>query len=308
MNAVMHTMAADLVQPVPSGLEPLVDALKDRFGTALRAVALYGSTRRRADFHDGLVDLMAIVDSYRSAHAGIFSAALNAALPPNVYYLEAGPRSRRLRCKYIVVSERTLTARTQGGLDIYFWARLAQPCRCVWAGDDAARNALAARRATAAGTFAARAAGLMPGAVDAEAFWTRAISATYACELRPEPPGAAAALVAVDPGYWRELSMQLFPSLGAERLASDGWRFPVGRLGALRCRTAWLMRRVWNRLLHVLRLFKAAGTFANGVDYLCWKIERHSGVRVEPTERMRRHPRLAAWRMMYRLWRQGALK
>jgi hypothetical protein len=68
------------------------------------------------------------------------------------------------------------------------------------------------------------------------------------------------------------------------------------------------MRRVWNRLLHVLRLFKAAGTFANGVDYLCWKIERHSGVRVEPTERMRRHPRLAAWRMMYRLWRRGALK
>jgi hypothetical protein len=68
------------------------------------------------------------------------------------------------------------------------------------------------------------------------------------------------------------------------------------------------VRRFWNRVLHLLRLLKAAGTFTNGIDYLRWKIERHSGVRVEVTERMRRHPRLAAWRLMFRLWRRGALK
>jgi hypothetical protein len=76
----------------------------------------------------------------------------------------------------------------------------------------------------------------------------------------------------------------------------------------LRCRAGWLARRAGNRLLHVLRLLKAAGTFANGVDYLCWKVERHSGVRVEPTERMRRQPRRTAWRLLVRLWRHGALK
>jgi hypothetical protein len=308
MNPVEQHMAADLAEPPPPGLEPLIETLRRRLGPALRAVVLYGSTRRRADVRNGLVDLMAVVDGYRAVHPGPLAAALNAAMPPNVYYLEAGARRSRLRCKYIVVSTRTLAARTRGGLDVYFWARFAQPCRCVWAVDDDARAMLAVRRAAAARTFATRAVGLVPDAVGADAFWTRAISASYRCELRPEPPGAATALVAEDPAFWDGLAIRLFPELGATRDASGRWRFPRRRLSGLRCRTGWFVRRFWNRVLHLLRLLKAAGTFTNGIDYLRWKIERHSGVRVEVTERMRRHPRLAAWRLMFRLWRRGALK
>ena len=70
----------------------------------------------------------------------------------------------------------------------------------------------------------------------------------------------------------------------------------------------WALRRCWGKTLNILRLFKAAGTFSNGIDYLLWKVERHSGVRVEATERMRRHPRLAAWGLAWKLWRKGAFR
>lgn len=301
-------MADDLSLPPPPGIEPLVGAVRQRCGTALRAVVLYGSTRRNENTAEGLVDLMAVVSDYRSVHGAGPAALMNFLLPPNVYYLEAGRGERRVRCKWIVVSERSLRRRTEGGFDGYFWARFTQPCRCVWASDPADLQRMARLRAAAARHFAIRAANLGRGCMSAEAFWIRAISATYGCELRPEPPGAARDLVERDSAFWRGLSAALLPNLPDIRREGERYRIEPGRARIAAGRADWLARRVWSRMLHVVRLLKAAGTFANGVDYLCWKIERHSGVRVEPTERMRRHPRLAAWGLMWRLWRSRALK
>lgn len=308
MNALEQLMADDLAAPPPSGLEPLVAALRDRLGPALRSIVLYGSTRRSDDVRDGLVDLMAVVDDYRSVHDGRLAAWINRVLPPNVYYLEAGS-PEPIRCKWILVSEATLSERMRGGLDGYFWARYTQPCRCVWAVAPGARTQLARVRANAAGHFAARAAGRIRGHVDGLEFWRRAIAATYACELRPEPPGASARLVARDPDFWRRLSDLVLPSLSFALSDGDG-RFEL-RPGRVRRAVSWLewrARGIWSKFMNLARLLKATGTFANGVDYLCWKIERHSGVRVEPTERMRRHPRRAAVGLIWRMWRSGALK
>ena len=58
----------------------------------------------------------------------------------------------------------------------------------------------------------------------------------------------------------------------------------------------------------MLRLVKAASTFTGGPDYLAWKIERHSGVKVELTPWQRRHPILAAPGMFWRLYRRGAFR
>ena len=309
MNALVSHMAADLGEPAPPGLEPLVDALKSQLGDALRAVVLYGSTRRNDDVGDGLVDLMAVVTDYRSAHRQRLPAILNRLMPPNVYYLEAGDHSARVRCKWILVSRRTLDRRMRGGLDGYFWARFTQPCRCVWAADEPARAELAEWRAAAAVHFARRAAGIAPGDLTAAEFWRRAIAATYACELRPEPPEAATRLVARDPVFWEALSRELLPQIGdVERGDGVTYRVRPGRTRRFGAWVEWRARRVWSKALNFMRLLKATGTFANGVDYLCWKIERHSGVRIEPTETMRRHPRRSAAGLIWKMWRSGALK
>jgi len=305
-------MRADLNRPAPGGLEPLLEELHRRHGDALRAIVLYGSTRRTANPRDGLVDLMAIVRDYRAVHGFSAAALFNRLLPPNVYYLEAGPDEARLRCKYIIVSIEHLRRRTGGGLDGYFWARFTQPCRLVWSADDDAKHRVTECRARAALRFASEAATLGDGEFDARAFWHRALRASYGCELRPEPPGAAEKLVAHDPEFWDGLGRLCAERVESMTCTSDAepprLRVQVARGAGFRGRMRWRARRVWSRTLNVLRLFKAAGTFANGVDYLSWKLERHSGIRVEPTERMRRHPRLAAWGLLFKLIRTGALR
>jgi hypothetical protein len=60
--------------------------------------------------------------------------------------------------------------------------------------------------------------------------------------------------------------------------------------------------------LNLARLAKAAFTFSGGVDYIAWKIERHSGHKIEVTPFQRRHPLLAAGPALWRLWRQGVLR
>jgi hypothetical protein len=309
MSALQEFMAQDLRgRPLPDGVAELAEVIRARFAGAACAVLLYGSCRRRAS-SEGLVDLLLVVSGYRHAHQGFLTAGLNALLPPNVYYLETAAPRGTVRCKFAVVSEAGFARRCRGGLDAYFWARFSQPARLVWSADERAAAHVAASRAEAARRFAAEAAPLQSGPVSAEGFWSEALASSYRCELRPEPPAAARALVAADPGYWEALSALVLPGLpGVEAAAPDRFILSPGegrrRLAALR----WALRRCWGKTLNILRLFKAAGTFSNGIDYLLWKVERHSGVRVEATERMRRHPRLAAWGLAWKLWRKGAFR
>jgi hypothetical protein len=60
--------------------------------------------------------------------------------------------------------------------------------------------------------------------------------------------------------------------------------------------------------LSILRLLKASFTFDGGLPYLAWKIERHSGVKIEITPFMRRHPRLGALGALWRTRRRGGFR
>ncbi len=71
---------------------------------------------------------------------------------------------------------------------------------------------------------------------------------------------------------------------------------------------AWLGRIAQGKLLSLLRLAKAAFTFQGGVDYLVWKLERHTGWPIELPDRVRRHPLLYGWGMLWRLYRQGVFR
>jgi len=68
------------------------------------------------------------------------------------------------------------------------------------------------------------------------------------------------------------------------------------------------LRRIQGKALSLLRLAKAVFTFRGGVDYILWKLERHSGVKIEASERVRRHPLIYGWGLAWRLYRQGILR
>jgi hypothetical protein len=75
-----------------------------------------------------------------------------------------------------------------------------------------------------------------------------------------------------------------------------------------RNRLTWQLRQIQGKVLSVLRLFKALFTFENGLDYVLWKIERHSGIRIESGKTLSRFPRLAGMVKLWRLFRKGAFR
>jgi hypothetical protein len=56
------------------------------------------------------------------------------------------------------------------------------------------------------------------------------------------------------------------------------------------------------------RLAKATTTYAGGVDYIAWKINRHAGTAIAVKPWQRRWPILGAIVMLPRLWRRGAIR
>ena len=282
--------------PAPA-ISAIAEAARLRHGEGILAVVFYGSVRRDHVDEGRIVDLYLLADSYRSLHAGWFARRMNAALPPNVYYLEVPFEGRRVRAKYNLMTleqfERAMRPET---FQSYFWARFAQPSSLVWARDEEVRARVVGALAQAVETLVAAAWPLFARPPTPEAFWCRAFSETYSSELRAERKGRAEQIYRTYAERYDRL---------LERVAHPA---PAGAAGQGRARRAWFGRRVLGKTLSVLRLLKAAFTFQNGADYLAWKIGRHAGLEIELTPWQRRHPILAAPFLFWRLYLRGAIR
>ena len=87
-------------------------------------------------------------------------------------------------------------------------------------------------------------------------------------------------------------------------LVADGTIDPAAAIDARAVRAnAALWRRMQRRgkVMSVIRLIKASFTFAGGIDYLAWKINRHAGTQIVISPWQRRHPLLAAIMLLPRL-------
>ena len=309
-------------------LGALREALRRRYGPALRGILFYGSCLRSGNALDGLVDLYVVVDRYRSAYRDPLTALANALLPPNVFYLEVPVPAGRVRCKYAVFSMRHLLRGTSARwFQSYLWGRLAQPTAVLYAADERARGELLQTLGQAVVTLLWRALPALPERFTEADLWERALALSYATELRAEKSQRSALIVESDPEYYREVTAPALGVLawpvrsvageeGSMREASIPLRegnIPLHEASIpprtrRRSRLAWSARRVQGKTLSVLRLAKSAFTFQGGVDYLLWKLERHSGVRVEASERERRHPLIYGWGLAWRLYRRGAFR
>lgn len=309
-----QAIAVEIAQPVGSATAALVDAIVRRHAPAVDAVLFYGSCLRHGDpapSDDPVFDFYVLVNDYRRLYDSRLMGFANALLPPNVFYIEAPWRDRTLRAKYAVIAlpqfRRAVSTRAAHS---YFWARFAQPVRLPYVRDDTTRALVVDALAEAVTTLALHAAGLMDGSFTPREFWTRAFEATYRAELRAERSGRAELIYEADRERYERLCAIALQSAGLDvQVAAEGrltvpLAVPARRQSAL----AWHRRRLLGKLLSVLRLAKGAFTFDGGVDYILWKIERHSGVRATPTPWQRRHPLLAAPGLAWRLYRRGAFR
>ena len=129
---------AETAEPAGPDIAALVEAARARHGDVAAAL-FYGSCLRSGDLDDKVADFYLLVDSYRAAHRSPLAAAGNAALPPNVYYLEVRHGYKTLRAKYAVLTLDDFDAATTRWLHPYIWARFAQPTRLAFWRDEASR-------------------------------------------------------------------------------------------------------------------------------------------------------------------------
>ena len=317
---------AELAQPVSAAVVAAAEEIRRRHGESVGACLFYGSCLRDGQDEDRVLDFYALVDSYRAFHGRRLMAFLNALVPPNVYYLEMPFEDRVVRAKYAVVSLEALARdATSAALVPTIWARMAQPCALPYARDHEVRQQVRDALVSAIRTTASQVLDLLPPEFSARDLWTRAFRESYRTEFRAERTGRSEVLHAA--------AVERYDRLAAPALGTQAWSVSPGpvspepvspeteragpgpRFGhpaeARRRRKAerrWYRRRIAGRCLHVLRLIKNAYTFTDGLDYVLWKIETHSGIRTEPTPWQRRHPLLAAPGLAWRLYRKGAFR
>jgi hypothetical protein len=312
-DGLVRFLAAELDRSVSPGASALAVRVRETYGDAVRAVLFYGSCLRRSD-DEGVLDLYVLVDRYRNAYERGWLSLLNGLLPPNVFYLETQVGGRRVRAKYAVISlddfERANAAST---LEPYFWARFAQPCALVYAADPDAAARVSGSLADAVVTLIRRALPLVPERVEARELWRRALAETYRTELRAERRGVSVDLIEGAAERYVAVTELALPALPwpatLERV--DAARWIEARVPAWERRAApqlWRLRRILGKTLSVLRLLRNGLTFDGGLDYLAWKIERHSGVAVDPSWRERRFRIASFGAEVLRLYRRGAFR
>ena len=304
----LRTLArARLMLPVPTPLRALAAEAASRHGGAagVRAVLAYGSTLRDATLTETLADLYVLTADMAQASRNPLARLGCRLMPPNVLYLAHQAEGMRLRAKYAVLPLAQFVRWLQPDVrNPYFWARFAQPSRLVWVADDDAVEAVTDAVAQAVTTAMVRASLLLDGDDEADwrALWLSLLGATYASELRVERPGRARAIIEADPEWYAGTVRAVF---------GDAERAPLAALreAARRARLpGWCCVAAQGKLFSALRLMKAAFTFSGGADYIAFKIERHSGERIELSDWQRRHPIIAGMLLLPRLWRKGVVK
>lgn len=300
--------------PSIAALQALIAGVRARFGDATLGVLGYGSLLRDGlDRTQGIFDLLVVVDGYRRAYGGFGLAALNALLPPNVFYLEADSGTERVRAKYATISLAQLRRLTRPGrIQNWFWGRLAQPVLLAYARDRQAEGELRHVLWQSVRTFAGATAPLLGTPFGSDDLWRRGLEACFRTEFRPEGRERARILAVRDGDRYAAATRAVAADLGWTVVPGedgvDRFRSLSTALDRGGARFVWRVRQLQGRVLQVLRLAKGALTFTGGLDYLAWKIERHSGVRVEVSERARRHPLLFGWWTLWKLRRRGGFR
>ena len=301
-----------IAQPVSPAIHALADALLATYREAVQAILFYGSCLRTGDDRGGLVDLYVIVDRYDAAFPKSDLSGLNKLLPPNVFYLEVPFEDRTVRAKYAVLSLTDFTKGTsRRWFHSYIWGRFAQPVGLIYARNNQIARCIQSALAQAVLTFIGRVLPIVPSPFTARDLWREGLGLSYRAELRAERPEKLARLFEAIPDYYENITR------GAIELLS----FPVDiqqednasrYATAISDRTRWIGRVDWmvrcwqGKLLSILRLLKGWLTFRGGVNYILWKIERHSGIKIDVPPRLKRYPLVATCVIFWRLYRRGA--
>ncbi len=300
-------IAAELAVPVDPRIADFAAAIAAPYGTAARAVLFYGSCLRSEQLVGEMLDFYLIVSDYDAAFEKPWMAKWNRRLPPNVFPVT----HKDLMGKVAVLDEADFHALNRADASaVSVWARFSQPARLVWTADAGAEAMAVDAVSGAAPTLLDFALAQISAPTDIVALWEAGYALTYSAELRAERKERARSVVAFDEGRFRAFGQAALPLCRLQTdVSGDTVRVAAGQdTVAQALRNRWPKLRRNGKLLTIARLTKAAFTYQGGIDYLCWKINRHAGTTIAITPWQRRHPFLTALYLVPKLWLTGAIK
>tara|TARA_Y100001935_G_C17291912_1_gene503872 strand:+ start:1057 stop:1935 length:879 start_codon:yes stop_codon:yes gene_type:complete len=276
-----------------------VEILKEKYGKELRAVILYGSWIRGR--RDTVIDFYVVLDSYKPLNSRL-EASLNHLLAPNVYNMTILQGEETIATKYATVSAEVFEKSICHDFHPYFWARFAQPSEILYARNEHIRTELAELFNIATKRLITNVLPLLPKAFSSNELWEKAFELTYRCELRSESENTPKILAE----NMHQISNFLAKDCGLE--FSDNAIYRAGNDSSRSTKILWIFRTLVGKSLSALRLFKALFTFENPLDYLVWKIERHTGIRETPTDLQRKYPILFSWTLLWKIFKRGGFR
>lgn len=299
-------VAAELAEPVDPKVAEMAAAIAAQHPGASRAVLFYGSCLREKQLEGLMLDFYLIVSDYRAAYGRRWLAAANRLVPPNVFPFA----HKGLTAKYAVLSEADLARECSlEARSVSVWARFAQPSRLVWATDEAARKRASDAVSEAAPTLFQLTLPMMRPEADEALLdiWRRGFSLTYGAELRAERKNRPSSIVDSDPERYERFARAALSTVASRMGVGPNGEVPLID-SPERMARRWRRMQRKGKMLTAGRLAKASFTFAGGVDYLAWKISRHSGVPIAIRPWQRRWPLLAAITLLPRLLKRGAIR
>jgi len=307
MLSLTQLVAEELAIPPQPGVSEFAQHIAAQYGAASRAVLFYGSCLRSEQLEGEMLDFYLIVSDYEAAYGKGWLATWNRRLPPNVFPFQ----HNGLIAKVAVLSERDFHHLNRPAASaVSVWARFSQPSRLVWSADDDARQAAILAISGAAPTLLNAALAHVEREVDVLDLWQSGFQMTYGAELRAERKDRPSSVIAFDSERYerfgraaRHHTMIANEVRGGKiHLLPD----PERRIAQEQRRWPTLRRR--GKLLTVARLAKAAFTYAGGIDYLAWKVNRHAGTKIKVRPWQRKWPLVAALFLVPKLLAKGAVR
>ena len=288
-------------------IDEFVSLFQEQYPGSLRAVLLYGSCLREHDYQDSLIDFYVVVSDYQLAHSSTIGAWANRLLPPNVYFAQQTIEGYSYRAKYAVVAESHFLKLTSSStFHSYFWARFVQPVALVFHRDHAAKQNMIQALCNSAHTFLGRTVKSLNGKFSSQLIWEKGFSLTYRSEIRAEKAARAGQIYDRSQVFYDRVAEVVLEDNGAEKQGT--YVFSNHLIQSTMSSVLWGIRIAQGKFLSVMRLAKATYTFVGGVDYILWKIERHSGQKIEATERLRKYPLIFSWPLLWKLYRSKAIR
>lgn len=307
-DALATLITEELSQPVDPRVNAFAAVLAGLYPDATQAVLFYGSCLRTDRLEGEMLDFYVIVSDYEAAYGKSWMVRANALIPPNVFPAE----HEGLIAKYAVLSMDDFHRLNRPDAStVSVWARFAQPSRLVWsAGEAAVSQSVEALSGAAPTLLNAGIADHGSGKADIADLWHRGFMLTYGAELRAERKTRAQSVVEFDPERYRAFTSAVLDKTIFNAALDDGMvsiaHDQQDAITAERARWPKLRRR--GKLISLVRLIKASGTYAGGIDYLAWKINRHAGTKIAIRPWQRKWPVIGALSILPRLLVKGAVR